>query len=49
MRMLPPPSLACANGTTRAAVAAAAPPLEPPALRVGSHGVRVGGPRSVSV
>ena len=42
MRMLPPPSEALANGTIPAATAAAAPPLEPPGVRVGSHGLRVG-------
>src|SRR5690606_29380619 len=36
------PSLACAIGTTPAATAAAAPPLEPPAVRRVSHGLRVG-------
>ena len=42
MRIEPPPSLAWASGTMRAATAAAEPPLEPPAVRVGSHGLRVG-------
>ena len=42
MRIDPPPSLACATGTIPEATAAAAPPLEPPAERVGSHGLRVG-------
>ncbi len=37
-RMDPKPSLACAIGTMRAPVAAAAPPLEPPEMRVGSQG-----------
>jgi hypothetical protein len=32
MRSEPPPSLPCATGTIRLATAAAAPPLEPPAL-----------------
>ena len=49
MRMDPPPSLPWAAGASRAATAAAAPPLEPPADRVRSHGVRAGGPISVSV
>ena len=31
-RIEPPPSLAWAAGTTRAATAAAAPPLEPPGI-----------------
>src|SRR5690606_7086078 len=31
-----------------AATAAAAPPLDPPAVMVGSHGLRVGGPSAVS-
>ena len=34
MRMLPPPSDALANGTMPAATAAAAPPLDPPGVRV---------------
>src|SRR5262245_51801207 len=41
-RMEPPPSLACAAGTSPAATAAAAPPLEPPALCSRFHGLRVG-------
>ena len=41
MRIEPPPSLACANGTIPEATAAAAPPLEPPGVRVRSHGLRV--------
>ena len=49
MRIDPPPSLPCAIGTKPAATAAAAPPLDPPARREVSHGVRAGGPRSVSV
>jgi hypothetical protein len=32
MRMEPPPSVACAIGSMPAATAAAAPPLDPPAL-----------------
>ncbi|MNS79122.1 hypothetical protein D3C72_1127630 [compost metagenome] len=48
--MEPPPSLPCATGTMRAATAAAAPPLDPPADRVGSQGLRVGPPlRTASV
>ncbi len=42
MRIEPPPSLACAIGTMPAATAAAEPPLEPPALRPRSQGLRVG-------
>ena len=49
MRMDPPPSLPCAAGARRAATAAAAPPLEPPAERVRSQGVRAGGPIADSV
>ncbi len=49
MRSEPPPSLPCATGTTRAATAAAAPPLDPPADRARSHGVRAVGPTSGSV
>ena len=37
-RMLPKPSVACAIGSIRAPTAAAAPPLLPPEMRVGSHG-----------
>ena len=47
--MDPPPSLPCAAGASPAATAAAAPPLDPPADRLRSHGVRAGGPISVSV
>jgi hypothetical protein len=42
MRIEPPPSLACANGTTRAATKAAAPPDDPPGIRVRSQGLCVG-------
>jgi hypothetical protein len=48
-RIDPAPSEAWANGTTPAATAAAEPPLEPPALRDGSHGLRVGPCASGSV
>ena len=41
MRIEPPPSVACAIGTTPAATNAADPPDEPPALRDGSQGLRV--------
>jgi hypothetical protein len=41
-RIDPKPSLACATGTMRAPVAAAAPPLDPPEIRVGSQGFLVG-------
>src|SRR5262249_40046286 len=41
-RIEPPPSPACAAGTMPAATAAAAPPLDPPALRPTSQGFRVG-------
>ena len=40
MRIEPPPSLPCATGQRPAAVAAAAPPLEPPGVRATSHGLR---------
>jgi hypothetical protein len=43
MRSDPPVSVPVATGSTRAASAAPDPPLEPPGLRVGSHGLRVGG------
>ncbi len=49
MRMEPPPSDPGATGTSPAATAAAAPPLDPPAVRVGSHGVTAGGATSGSV
>ncbi len=49
MRMEPPPSEPCAIGQSPAASAAAAPPLEPPALRVRSQGVRQGPFRDESV
>src|SRR5436309_5317635 len=42
MRIEPPPSLACAIGTSPAATAAAEPPLEPPVLRVVFQGLRDG-------
>src|SRR5215470_15159638 len=42
MRIEPPPSLACATGTIRAATAAAAPPDEPPEEWARFHGLRVG-------
>ena len=41
VRVDPPPSLAVANGTIPAATALADPPLDPPGVRVGSHGLRV--------
>ncbi len=47
--MDPPPSLPCAAGARPDATAAAAPPLDPPADLVRSHGVRAGGPIFVSV
>src|SRR4051794_41753884 len=43
MRIEPPPSLPGAAGRRPAATAAPAPPLEPPADRLRSHGVRAGG------
>src|SRR3954470_19532342 len=49
MRIEPPPSLPGAAGRRPAATAAPAPPLEPPADRVRSHGVRAGGCPSGSV
>src|SRR3984957_9334614 len=42
MRIEPPPSLACATGTRRAATAAPAPPEEPPEECARFHGFRVG-------
>ena len=41
MRVEPPPSEAVANGTMPAATAAAEPPLDPPGVRDGFHGLRV--------
>src|SRR3954454_15778602 len=41
LRMEPPPSPACAIATMRAATAAADPPLDPPTMRSGFHGLRV--------
>ena len=41
-RIDPPPSLACAIGTMRAATAAAEPPDEPPVECAGFHGLRHG-------
>ena len=41
-RIEPKPSVACAMGSMRAPTAAAAPPHEPPEMRVRSHGLRVG-------
>jgi hypothetical protein len=49
MRIDPPPSLPWAAGASPAATAAPAPPLEPPADRDRSQGVRAGGPILVSV
>src|SRR5580700_375701 len=42
MRIEPPPSVPCAIGSMPAATAAAAPPLEPPALYARFQGLRVG-------
>ena len=42
MRIEPPASLPWAMGTIRAETAAAEPPLDPPGVRVVSHGLRVG-------
>ena len=47
--MEPPPSEPWATGTSPAATAAAAPPEEPPAIRVRSQGVTAGGNPSGSV
>ena len=41
-RIDPNPSLACAIGSMRAPTAAAAPPLDPPEIRVRSQGFFVG-------
>jgi len=49
MRIEPPPSLAPAIGTTPAATAAAAPPLDPPGVWSRFHGLCVGPKTSGSV
>ncbi|MNN82129.1 hypothetical protein D3C81_1990280 [compost metagenome] len=49
MRIEPPMSLAWATGTSRAATAAAAPPLEPPDECCGFHGLRQGPNSAASV
>ena len=49
MRIEPPLSVAWLAGTMPAATAAAAPPLEPPALRPSAQGLRVGPVSSGSV
>src|ERR1700720_144509 len=49
IRIEPPPSLACANGTMPLATAAAAPPLDPPGERLVSHGLWVAPQASGSV
>src|SRR5579863_6679520 len=41
IRVDPPPSLAVAMGSSPPATAAAEPPLDPPGVRVRSHGLRV--------
>ena len=41
MRIDPPPSVPTASVTMRPATDAAAPPLDPPLVRVGSAGLRV--------
>src|SRR4029079_9627098 len=45
----PPPSLPCAAGASPAATAVAAPPLDPPGVRLLSHGLRQGPSSSDSV
>ncbi|CAB5025592.1 unannotated protein [freshwater metagenome] len=49
MRIDPPPSFACAMGTTPAATSAAEPPLDPPADRPRCQGLRVAPKRVDSV
>ncbi len=49
MRIEPAPSDACASGRSRAATAAAEPPLDPPEVCSRFHGLRVGGWISGSV
>lgn len=42
MRIDPPKSVPCASAVMPVATATAAPPLDPPDVRVRSHGLRVG-------
>ena len=49
IRSEPPPSPPWAMGTMRAATAAPEPPLEPPVVLVGSHGLRAGPSALLSV
>ena len=49
IRIDPPPSDPCATDASRADTAAAAPPLDPPAERARSQGVRATCPRPFSV
>lgn len=49
MRTEPAPSPPCARGPSPAATAAAAPPEEPPGVRVRSQGFLAGGPSRLSV
>src|SRR4051812_11545660 len=49
MRIEPPPSLACAIGTSPAATAEAEPPEDPPVECAGFHGLRAGGLQAGSV
>ncbi len=49
IRMEPPPSLAWATGNMPDATAAPAPPLDPPGVCDGFHGLRVAPNRSFSV
>ena len=49
MRIEPPPSLPWAIGTIPEATAAAAPPEDPPGVRVVSQGLRAGPKRRDSV
>ena len=49
MRIEPPPSAASATLASPAATETAAPPLEPPSVRVVSHGLAASGPRRLSL
>src|SRR5712664_2671171 len=49
MRIEPPPSVPTASGPRPAATAAPAPPLEPPGVSEGFHGLRVMPKRGLSV
>jgi hypothetical protein len=49
IRIEPPPSVPSDSAPIPAATAAAEPPLEPPGVRLGSQGLRVGPKSALSV